>query len=213
MLDLGAGTKPYAPLYERYFERCVSVDVPHSPHDTSDVDVMAAGDALPFPDASFDCVICTEVLEHCPEPQAVMNEIARVLRPRGRAFITTPFLLPLHEMPYDFYRYTPSALRHLATRAQLNVRRLVPRGSYVSVVLSVNLMPLTKAMQKLQSLTGLPFGHPYNPVLYGLVVLPQKSYLAALQWLQRRPETKAAALHEKLTYYASGYVTVVEKED
>ncbi len=82
VLDLGAGAKPYAPLYERYFERCVSVDVPHSPHDTGDVDVMAAADALPFPDASFDCVICTEVLEHCPEPQAVMNDIVRVLKPQ-----------------------------------------------------------------------------------------------------------------------------------
>jgi SAM-dependent methyltransferase len=213
VLDLGAGTRPYAPLYEHFFEHCASVDVPYSQHDTTGVDVMAPADDLPFPDASFDCVICTEVLEHCPEPQAVMNEIARLLKPRGRAFISTPFLIPLHEMPYDFFRYTPSALHHLASRARLNVLRLVSRGSYVSVALSVNQMPLTKAMQKLQSLTGLPFSHPYNPILYALVVLPQKFYLAALRWLQRHPDTKAAALHEKLTYYASGYITIVAKED
>lgn len=210
-LDLGAGTKPYAPLYERYFTRCVSVDVPHSPHDTSDVDVMSSAHKLPFPDASFDCVICTEVLEHCSDPRAVMGEIARVLRPGCRAFITTPFLHPLHEMPYDYYRYTPSALRHLSQQAGLDVRRLVPRGSYVSVFLSVNQMPIVKAMQKLQSQTNIPFGHLYNPVLYLLVVLPQKAYLAALRWLSRHPTTKAATVHDKLTYYAGGYVTIVEK--
>ena len=211
VLDLGAGTKPYAPLYEKYFARCVSVDVPHSPHDTSGVDVMSSADALPFPDGDFDCVICTEVLEHCPNPRGVMCEIARVLRTGGRAFITTPFLLPLHEMPYDYYRYTPSGLRHLAAQAGLEVRRLVPRGSYVSVFLAVNQMPVVKTMQRLQSLTNIPFGHSYNPLLFFLVVLPQKAYRAALRWISRHPTTKVATLHDKLTYYASGYVTVVEK--
>jgi hypothetical protein len=140
-----------------------------------------------------------------------MCEVARVLRTGGRAFITTPFLLPLHEMPYDYYRYTPSALRHLSEQAGLAVRRLVPRGSYVSVFLAVNQMPVVKAMQRLQSLTNIPFGHPYNPLLFLLVVLPQKAYCAALRWISRHPTTKAAVLHDKLTYYASGYITLVEK--
>src|SRR5438132_6447992 len=110
VLDLGAGTKPYAPLYGRYFNSCTSVDVPHSPHDIGGVDVMASADDLPFDAESFDCVICTEVLEHCPEPRETMAEIARVLKPGGWVFLTTPFLRPLHEMPSDYYRYTPSGL-------------------------------------------------------------------------------------------------------
>jgi len=87
------------------------------------------------------------------------------------------------------------------------------RGSYVSVFLGVNQMSLVKAMQKLQSATKMPFGHPYNPLLFLLVVLPQKAYLACLRWISRHPTAKAAALHDKLTYYASGYVTVVAKPD
>src|SRR5918992_412788 len=55
LLDLGAGTRPYAPLYEPHFQRCVSVDVEYSPHDVSGIDVIASADDLPFENDSFDC--------------------------------------------------------------------------------------------------------------------------------------------------------------
>ena len=211
LLDLGAGTKPYESLYRHFYRDCTSVDVPHSPHDTACVDVMAWADDLPFESESFDCVICTEVLEHCPDPAAVVQEIARTLRPGGQAFVTTPFLIPLHEMPFDFYRYTPSALRHLAETAGLQVRTIKPRGSYLSVWMGVNLLPLTRGMSYLAARTGLPLNHRYNPLLFALVLLPQKAYLRALGWLSSHRETRAARAHQKLTYYAGGYTSIFEK--
>ncbi len=211
LLDLGAGTKPYELLYRDFFSDCTSVDVPQSPHDTSSVDVMASADDLPFAAESFDCVLATEVLEHCPDPAAVVREIARVLRPGGRAFVTTPFLVPLHEMPWDFYRYTPSALRHLAETFGLSVETIKPRGSYISVWMGVNQMPLTKAMSYVGTRTGLPLNHPHNPLIFALVVLPQKIYLRALRWVSRHPRSGVARLHEKLTYFSGGYVSVFEK--
>jgi SAM-dependent methyltransferase len=50
------------------------------------------GDALhlPFPDGSFDRVICSEVLEHIPDDRAAMGELARVLRPGGTMAVTVP---------------------------------------------------------------------------------------------------------------------------
>jgi SAM-dependent methyltransferase len=55
-----------------------------------------AGDAtaIPFPDGSFDTVIAAEVLEHLPADQKAMNEIARILRPGGKAAVTVPAWLP-----------------------------------------------------------------------------------------------------------------------
>jgi len=59
-------------------------------------------------------LIATEVFEHCPDPEIVMKEIWRVLKPGGILFFTVPFLWNLHETPHDEYRYTPFALkRHL----------------------------------------------------------------------------------------------------
>jgi SAM-dependent methyltransferase len=49
--------------------------------------------AAPFADASFDLVICSHVLEHVPDDAAAFREIARILRPGGRALLLVPFAL------------------------------------------------------------------------------------------------------------------------
>jgi SAM-dependent methyltransferase len=68
---------------------------------------------LPFADASLPVVLCTEVLEHCHDPQRVVDECWRVLAPGGRLVLTTRFVFPIHDAPGDYYRYTVYGLRHL----------------------------------------------------------------------------------------------------
>jgi SAM-dependent methyltransferase len=211
VLDLGAGTSPYAPLYESYFSSSTAVDVPHSPHDTVAVDLFASADRLPFEDGSFDCVICTEVLEHCRDPRAVMREIARVSKEGGRVFLTTPFMVPLHEMPHDYYRFTPSALEDLAKAAGLTVDSTLPRGGYFAVALRVVQMPITKLWSRLSRRTRLPFYSRFNPAVYLTVVLPERLYLAIWRRGRRRPAGRLARTQSKLTYYTLGYVTELEK--
>jgi SAM-dependent methyltransferase len=50
---------------------------------------------LPFQDASFDYLLSSEAIEHLPDQLAMLRECARVLRPRGKLFLTTPNLLSL----------------------------------------------------------------------------------------------------------------------
>jgi SAM-dependent methyltransferase len=52
--------------------------------------IQGDGERLPFPDASFDRVICTETLEHVPDDRAIMCELMRVLRPGGVLAISVP---------------------------------------------------------------------------------------------------------------------------
>lgn len=51
---------------------------------------VAFAEQLPFPDNCFDCVYSREVIEHVIDPSIMMSEIYRVLKPQGRALITTP---------------------------------------------------------------------------------------------------------------------------
>lgn len=67
----------------------------------------------PLEDQSVDCVLCTEVLEHLPNPQACVDEVHRLLRNDGTAFVSVPFFYPVHADPYDFQRFTEDGLRRL----------------------------------------------------------------------------------------------------
>ena len=210
LLDVGAGTRPYAPLYESRFRTSLSTDVEHSLHDTSSVDVLAAAGDLPFDDARFDCVVCTEVLEHCPDPWAAGAEIARVLRPGGWAFVSTPFLRPLHEAPYDYHRFTPWGLAELAARSDLGVERITPRGDYVAVALMTLLLPISKFWLLMSRSLGMNVYRPANPLVWASIVAPQRAYVEG--WLRaRRGEGLMRTLSQRLEYYTLGYMMWARK--
>jgi SAM-dependent methyltransferase len=61
---------------------------------------------IPFADASFDNILCTEVLEHAADPATLVAEMTRVLRPGGTLLVTVPFSARVHHSPYDFHRFT-----------------------------------------------------------------------------------------------------------
>lgn len=79
----------------------------------SGVDVVANITNLPFQTNSVDVVVCDQVLEHVSEPDHAVQEIHRILKPGGRAYISTPFLYPFHASPSDFQRWTIAGYRKL----------------------------------------------------------------------------------------------------
>ncbi len=107
-LDLGAQNGPYA----AHFPRRVALDL----HQAANIHLRGDAHALPFVDAAFDVVLCTEVLEHLVEPQRAVDEMFRVLAPGGQLLLTTRFLFPIHDAPHDYFRYTKYGLRHLLRR-------------------------------------------------------------------------------------------------
>ena len=134
LLDVGCGNKPYASLLQ--CTEYVGVDVASSPHRRELMDRIYDGQTLPFGDAEFDSMLCTEVLEHCPNPQLVIREMARVLKPWGHALLTAPMVFHHHEEPWDFQRFTRYGMEQLAAQAGLKVVRIQPRGGIYSVVLA-----------------------------------------------------------------------------
>jgi SAM-dependent methyltransferase len=135
VLDVGCGVKPYRSLLLAPPSRAsayVGVDLPGTPYATPDL--QWDGVTLPKPDASVDSVLMTEVLEHCAEPGAVLKEVARVLRPGGFLFITTPFIWPIHAIPHDEYRFTPFALERLMREAGFAAPRVEATGGRDAVL-------------------------------------------------------------------------------
>ena len=77
---------------------------------------VADAHRIPLPDGSIDAVWIQSVLEHVLEPDRVVSEIHRVLRPDGLVYSEIPFLQQVHEGPYDFTRFTESGQRWLFRR-------------------------------------------------------------------------------------------------
>jgi SAM-dependent methyltransferase len=123
-LDVGCGRQPYAGYFGHIArKRACDFDAKRGV-----VDFACPAHEIPLPDASLDSILCTEVLEHVPDPLAVWREFYRLLRPGGKVLLATPMYWPGHEEPYDFYRYTEFGLRRLATDSGFEVVALLPRG-------------------------------------------------------------------------------------
>lgn len=165
LLDTGCGSMPYKQYIllnsavNSYtgldIESALEYDVLVKP------DVTWNGISMPFEDNSFETVIATEVLEHCPDPELVMGEMNRVLKKGGIFFFTVPFIWNLHETPYDEYRYTPFSLeRHLKSAGFENIKIKATGGWHASLAqmlgLWVRRSPITKTKRRLLSVMLKP---------------------------------------------------------
>ena len=125
VLDAGAGRKPYKSIFAGL--NYESTDMPggfyQEPHDFE-----CHLDAIPRADASYDAVVLTQVLEHVPDPWAVLAEIRRVLKPGGRLLLSVPLTAPLHGEPWHFYHFTHHALLDMARRSGFVVEDLEKMG-------------------------------------------------------------------------------------
>ena len=112
VLDVGCGNKPYRALVPATHYVGLDVDTPFT-RKVGAADVFYDGSIFPLPDASFDGVLCSQVLEHVFTPEKFLGEIRRVMRPRGVLVLAVPFMWDEHEQPHDFGRYSSFGLRAL----------------------------------------------------------------------------------------------------
>jgi ubiquinone/menaquinone biosynthesis C-methylase UbiE len=100
-------------------------------------DVKADAAYLPFMEESFDVVICSELLEHIPDPLVVLQDVYRVLRINGVLMISVPFLSRIHPDPYDYGRYTDHYWQENLASIGFNEIVIEKQGLFWSVLLEM----------------------------------------------------------------------------
>lgn len=165
ILDIGCGKMPYKKylLSQANITNYTGLDIINALNYDPDIrpDLIWDGQEMPIPDQSYDSAMATEVLEHCPEPEVVLKEIHRVLKPGGIFFFTIPFFWNLHEVPHDEYRYTPFALgRHLRNSGFTSIEIFSTGGWHASLAqmlgLWVRRSPISSGKKKILSFFLLP---------------------------------------------------------
>jgi len=109
LLDAGCGEKPYAPLFAAHVSEYVGLDTAAHAH----ADLVGPVEAIPAEDASFDLVLCIQVLEHVDDPAQAIRELHRVTRPGGRVLLSTHGAMVYHPNPSDPWRWTHEGLERL----------------------------------------------------------------------------------------------------
>jgi len=135
VLDVGAGAQPYRPLMNRgaTYRAIDTADAPERFGYDMPSTIYFSGDDWPVADRTIDLLLATETLEHIPDPDAFLVQARRVLRDDGQLILTVPFAARWHYVPYDYWRFTPSALRMLLERNGFSDVVVLARGNELTV--------------------------------------------------------------------------------
>lgn len=136
VLDVGAGSCPY----RTYFSHChyqtqdfaaLSPDQLRGRDGYDEINYICDATSIPVQAASFDVVLCTEVLEHVPEPIKVIQELSRIIKPGGKLLLTAPLGSGIHQEPYHFYGgYTPYWYYKFLSNAGFTEITIEPNGGF-----------------------------------------------------------------------------------
>lgn len=187
ILDVGAGSCPYRPLFthcdyrSQDFTGLAGEQLRHGGYGR--IDYVCDATAIPVPDRSFDAVLCTEMLEHVPEPRRVIGEIARILKPDGRLILTAPLGSGIHQEPFHYYGgYTPFWYHDFLAEAGFKAVDVEANGGFFRFFGQESIRFLRMSMP-----SKLPFGAALLWLPWWLMLLPLLGGLMPLLalWLDR----------------------------
>ncbi len=130
LLEVGAGGSYLKERFASQVENWVTSDYDLR----ANVDIRCDAQSLPFKGNIFDTIICIDVIEHVPDPQKMVSELVRVLKPGGILILSTPFFFYMHESPFDFHRFSKFGLLNLMEKNNMSVITLTPTGGVISTL-------------------------------------------------------------------------------
>lgn len=194
LLDVGCGSKPFAHVFEGRVRRYWGTDLTASRYlGDARLDAFASAEAQPFRDASFDTVLGLSMITYLPEPLRFLREVHRVLRPGGMLLLECTQMVPLHDEPHDYFRYTRYGASHLLEQAGFEPVAFLPIGglwSRVGLTLIAGLNRVNRGPTRV--LTELPVRMLYIVIqvlaeLMDRLFGDEREVLAHLAVARRRP--------------------------
>ncbi len=126
LLDIGCGNKPYANLILPKVKAYKGCDIVQS--SSNCVDLICEATNIPLPNQSFDTIFSTQTIEHVEDHQQLVNEAYRLLKQDGYFILSGPMYWPLHEEPYDFFRFTKHGFAYILKKAGFEVIEIKSNG-------------------------------------------------------------------------------------
>ena len=141
IIDIGAGTCQYKNYFKnlQYFSQNIQNNQQESINYVGEFEIL--------PSNRFNYVLCTQVLEHLKDPNAAFKNFHRILKKRGKVFLTTIMAFEEHSIPEDYFRFTRYGLRYLAESNGFKVEKIEPQGGRF-IVLSKELQVLIPRLIK-----------------------------------------------------------------
>jgi len=129
LLDIGCGSRPFAPAFKGRVRRYWGTDLHGSPHVRRlGPDAYARAEAQPIRSASMDTVVSFSVVTYLREPIEMFREAHRVLKPGGVALVEFAQMEPVLDAPHDYFRFTPYGARYLFEKSGFVVEEILPLG-------------------------------------------------------------------------------------
>jgi SAM-dependent methyltransferase len=152
-LDIGCGNKPYEAMFKGLSSEYIGCDIMQSSENK--VDIICNASQIPFPDFSFDTVFSTQVIEHFENPDAMIHEAYRLLKPGGHLILSGPMYWHLHEEPHDYFRFTKYGFRLLFEKNNFIVNEILSCGGKWAVLGQVMIHTLPRRLVRLKFFRAL----------------------------------------------------------
>ena len=170
VLDVGAGHQPYKNLFNHCnYETCDYKPTLHDAGYTKNKQTFYCDIAnhIPRPENTYDTIICTEVLEHVKDPQKVICEIYRILKPGGNLFLTVPQCFGIHQAPHNYFNFLKYGLEHIFHNAGFSNVLVKPLGGIFHLLSKVQ----NNAFKYLLSKISMPYKIFFYPIIIIIQIL------------------------------------------
>ncbi len=134
LIDIGCGRMQYKSKILEYIDSYTGLDHPEVSKiykKEIKVDIEADAHSIPVKNRSFDSVLMLQTLEYMQNPQKVLSEISRILKRGGILILTSPFMYPIHDYPFDRSRFTDIQLKTMLENEKFKIIKIIAQGGFI----------------------------------------------------------------------------------